>query len=302
MKRIAYSNDAYFKYLLANEKNDDSYYLLQMMIERLLHINCRSIAVLNPELTKENIADKNFILDIFVKVNDYEMINIEMQTSKLSKSLQNRFQAYGARMLSKQLHKGQSYNDMHPTYQIIFINDYDKDKPSTLISEYVYRTKKGDNEANALSKRIYVYLPVINDMINKKRELDEFETAVYIFKNGLQYVKIKLNQKVVDIMKKSYEKFNEEEALSWIAYNRQCGKWEHEMDMKESFEVGLKEGKTLGVEEGQREMSFQLLELKYGKHDNQWVDTLNQEQIKALITLVLTVNDYESLKKQVLLA
>ncbi len=66
------------------------------------------------------------ILDLRVKTDQNEEIDIEMQNSCLSEILRKRFQLYGAQLLSKQLKAGDPYYKLHHVSQIIFIDEMNK--------------------------------------------------------------------------------------------------------------------------------------------------------------------------------
>lgn len=246
---IHYSNDVFFKYLLCNDTDQDSLFLLKMIIHRILGISCETVRVLNPDLIPEQINQKDLILDLHVKTEDKKQINIEMQTSSFSHILSHRLQLYGARMISTQISKGENYKCLNPVYQIIFLNDTNK-KTNALMDIYTSKNQEGIEERFNLITRVYVYLPYINEIVKKKRKLNDIETAIYIFKNGEDYGRIELDEKVKSIMKKKHERFTEDEALSWLAFQRQCGQWQHEGEIKESFEDGLNQGYAHGHTEG----------------------------------------------------
>lgn len=74
-----FKNDVLFKFLLGDDQDEDSLYLLKLIIENTLHIKCQSIKVVNPELVPEHVGDKTMILDIKVVTDTGDIIDIEMQ-------------------------------------------------------------------------------------------------------------------------------------------------------------------------------------------------------------------------------
>ena len=76
--------------------------LLKLFIEGILNIQCQDIKVLNPDLSRDHVEDKDMILDIV--------------------SQRHRFQLYGAKMPTYQEKKVKKYRYINPVYQIIFIN------------------------------------------------------------------------------------------------------------------------------------------------------------------------------------
>ena len=75
-------------------------FIYLIFIEGILNISCKSITILNLDLVVENIEDKDMLLDIRVQTNTGDYVNIEMQYSAFSKNQYQRFQIYGASLLS----------------------------------------------------------------------------------------------------------------------------------------------------------------------------------------------------------
>lgn len=86
-KKLAtdFKNDILFKFLLSDDQDEDSLYLLKLIIENTLHIKCQSIQVVNPELVPEHVGDKAMILDVKVVTDTGDIIDIEMQSSSFTK-------------------------------------------------------------------------------------------------------------------------------------------------------------------------------------------------------------------------
>ena len=178
-----FKNDFMFKHSLGNDQDPGSFYLLKLFIEGILNINCKSITILNPDLVVENIEDKDMLLDIRVQTNTGDYVNIEM----FSKNQYQRFQIYGASLLSRQEKEGDDYQkNINHVYQIIFIDDIDKANLK-LYDRYESRNEEGKLEKYNLLTRVYVQMPYIN-LIKKQKKLEEFseiEKGIYIFENGI---------------------------------------------------------------------------------------------------------------------
>ena len=232
-----FKSDVLFKYSLANDQDHDSLYLLKLFIEGILKIDCHDIKVLNPDLSRNHVEDKDMILDIRVTVASGKQIDIEMQNSIFSPTQRHRFQLYGAKLLSQQEKKGDRYQNINPVYQIIFINDVDSDN-LTLYDTYQSRNEKGKLEKNNLTTRVYVQLPYIN-VIEEYKGLDKFnelELALYIFANGITDDIMGLEKmKVIGIMKDKMERFNQDEELRLAAYNRELNIQAKNSEMKANY-------------------------------------------------------------------
>ena len=198
-----FKNDFMFKHSLGNDQDPGSFYLLKLFIEGILNISCKSITILNPDLVVENIEDKDMLLDIRVQTNNGDYVNIEMQYSAFSKNQYQRFQIYGASLLSRQEKEGDDYQkNINHVYQIIFIDDIDKANLK-LYDRYESRNEEGKLEKYNLLTRVYVQMPYIN-LIKKQKKLEEFseiEKGIYIFENGItdDIIRLKEDNKVVEI-------------------------------------------------------------------------------------------------------
>ena len=264
-----FKSDVLFKYSLADDKDYDCRYLLKLFIEGILNIQCHDIKVLNPDLSRDHVEDKDMILDIRVTVASGKQIDIEMQNSIFSPTQRHRFQLYGAKLLSQQEKKGDRYQNINPVYQIIFINDVDSDN-LTLYDTYQSRNKKGKLEKNNLTTRVYVQLPYIN-VIEEYKGLDKFselELAIYIFANGITDDIMGLEKmKVIGIMKDKMERFNQDEELRLAAYNRELNIQAKNSEMKANYLRGKEEGIELGKKEEIKNLTLQLFKIKYPDED-----------------------------------
>ena len=237
-----FKNDFMFKHSLGNDQDPGSFYLLKLFIEGILNISCKSITILNPDLVVENIEDKDMLLDIRVQTNNGDYVNIEM----FSKNQYQRFQIYGASLLSRQEKERDDYQEnINHVYQIIFIDDIDKANLK-LYDRYESRNEEGKLEKYNLLTRVYVQMPYIN-LIKKQKKLEEFseiEKGIYIFENGItdDIIRLKEDNKVVEIMKEKIERFNQDEQLRDMAYKRSLNRWANERDKQDMYEKGKEEG------------------------------------------------------------
>ena len=143
-----------FKHFLDNNQDPDPFYLLKLFIEGILNISCKSITILNPDLVVENIEDKDMLLDIRVQTNNGDYVNIEMQYSAFSKNQYQRFQIYGASLLSRQEKEGDDYQkNINHVYQIIFIDDIDKANLK-LYDCYESRNEEGNKMVEIMKGKI----------------------------------------------------------------------------------------------------------------------------------------------------
>lgn len=300
-----FKNDFMFKHSLGNDQDPGSFYLLKLFIEGILNISCKSITILNPDLVVENIEDKDMLLDIRVQTNTGDYVNIEM----FSKNQYQRFQIYGASLLSRQEKEGDDYQkNINHVYQIIFIDDIDKANLK-LYDRYESRNEEGKLEKYNLLTRVYVQMPYIN-LIKKQKKLEEFseiEKGIYIFENGItdDIIRLKEDNKVVEIMKEKIERFNQDEQLRDMAYKRSLNRWANERDKQdmyekgkeEGIEEGIKQGLEMGIEQGKYNLIKQLFNKYYPKEDDGILENLNNEQYDKIFEMILDNRGINEIKK-----
>ena len=308
-----FKNDFMFKHSLGNDQDPGSFYLLKLFIEGILNISCKSITILNPDLVVENIEDKDMLLDIRVQTNTGDYVNIEM----FSKNQYQRFQIYGASLLSRQEKEGDDYQkNINHVYQIIFIDDIDKANLK-LYDRYESRNEEGKLEKYNLLTRVYVQMPYIN-LIKKQKKLEEFseiEKGIYIFENGItdDIIRLKEDNKVVEIMKEKIERFNQDEQLRDMAYKRSLNRWANERDKHDMYEKGKEEGIKQGIEQGlemgieqgvmqgiiekSKEKTKQLFNKYYPKEDDSILENLNSEQYDKIFEMILDNRGINEIKK-----
>ena len=312
-----FKNDFMFKHSLGNDQDPGSFYLLKLFIEGILNISCKSITILNPDLVVENIEDKDMLLDIRVQTNTGDYVNIEM----FSKNQYQRFQIYGASLLSRQEKEGNDYQkNINHVYQIIFIDDIDKANLK-LYDRYESRNEEGKLEKYNLLTRVYVQMPYIN-LIKKQKKLEEFseiEKGIYIFENGItdDIIRLKEDNKVVEIMKEKIERFNQDEQLRDMAYKRSLNRWANERDKQDMYEKGkeegikhgikqgIEQGLEMGIEQGvmqgiierSKEKTKQLFNKYYPKEDDSILESLNSEQYDKIFEMILDNRGINEIKK-----
>ena len=316
-----FKNDFMFKHSLGNDQDPGSFYLLKLFIEGILNISCKSITILNPDLVVENIEDKDMLLDIRVQTNTGDYVNIEMQYSAFSKNQYQRFQIYGASLLSRQEKERDDYQkNINHVYQIIFIDDIDKANLK-LYDRYESRNEEGKLEKYNLLTRVYVQMPYIN-LIKKQKKLEEFseiEKGIYIFENGItdDIIRLKEDNKVVEIMKEKIERFNQDEQLRDMAYKRSLNRWANERDKQDMYEKGKEEGIVEGIKQGieqglemgieqgvmqgiiekSKEKTKQLFNKYYPKEDDSILENLNSEQYDKIFEMILDNRGINEIKK-----
>ena len=291
-----FKNDLVFKYLLSNMKDEQCRRLLKLIIEDVMDIKCKKINVLNSELNPHHISDKDMILDVQVKTEDGELIDIEMQNTKFSREIYHRFQAYESRMLDHQVNRGdKKYSEnLHKVVTILFIDDIDKDNLE-LIDAYMPRNRHGYVRRFNLIESYFVQLPFIK-VIEKERGIKSFsksEILIYILYHGLTHDIMTLDNEVVTIMKDKMEQFNEDEELVLAAEKRQLVKIQHYHEGQRMHEEGKAEGKLAS----KKEDTLMLFKSKFPQEDNELLENLTLQQYDHIFKSLIENKDLKTIKK-----
>ena len=204
-------------------------------------------------------------------------------------------------MLSRQEKERDDYQkNINHVYQIIFIDDIDKANLK-LYDRYESRNEEGKLEKYNLLTRVYVQMPYIN-LIKKQKKLEEFseiEKGIYIFENGItdDIIRLKEDNKVVEIMKEKIDRFNQDEQLRDMAYKRSLNRWANERDKQDMYEKGKEEGIKQGIIEKSKEKTKQLFNKYYPKEDDSILENLNNEQYDKIFEMILDNRSINEIKE-----
>ena len=290
--QLNYSNDLFFKYTLSRE-DEGSVYARNTIIQRATGIRVKESTVLNPN--PGIIGKKRIILDVHVKDEMNRHFNIEMQTTYKGIAEMMRFEFYGARALNNQLNSGKKYKDLKPVYQIIFIDEYAWNNRN-LINHYQMRNEQGENESYyPLILRTYIHMPAINDIVKEKelQRLNDFEQLVYLFENNEKNDILKSKERLVKVFVDKYEEMQKDDELWSTAMAIQMGEARYRYGLEDSFEEGKKKGEEL--------LLIKQLESKYHEDCSAWLQSLSNEQIEAVSSLILVCNSFQELKNQIMI-
>jgi len=302
--QLNYSNDLFFKYTLSRE-DEGSVYARNTIIQRATGIRVKESTVLNPN--PGIIGKKRIILDVHVKDEMNRHFNIEMQTTYKGIAEMMRFEFYGARALNNQLNSGKKYKDLKPVYQIIFIDEYAWNNRN-LINHYQMRNEQGENESYyPLILRTYIHMPAINDIVKEKelQRLNDFEQLVYLFENNEKNDILKSKERLVKVFMDKYEEMQKDDELWSTAMAIQMGEARYRYGLEDSFEEGKTEGKIegekIGIQKGRISLLLKQLESKYREDCSAWLQSLSNEQIEAVSSLILVCNSFQELKNQIMI-
>lgn len=161
---IPFYNDLLFKYFVYDNEDEGCQYILKKIIEEITPIRCKELYVINSELMTHHYREKRSILDVRVKTQEGEYINIEVQSTGLFESLHRRFQYYAFKNIASQVKSGDEYRKLQPVYQIILYHEEDKEYHE-LIRKFSIMDNKYHDDKGSLIHIYYVFLKEIEKIV-----------------------------------------------------------------------------------------------------------------------------------------
>ena len=169
----------------------------------------------------------------------------------------------------------------------------------------LFNCKTPELEKYNLLTRVYVQMPYIN-LIKKQKKLEEFseiEKGIYIFENGItdDIIRLKEDNKVVEIMKEKIDRFNQDEQLRDMAYKRSLNRWANERDKQDMYEKGKEEGIVEGIKQGIEQGKYNLIKQLFNKYypeeDDNILENLNNEQYDKIFEMILDNRSINEIKE-----
>ena len=299
---IPFHNDVFFKYMLIGE-DAGSAMLRSRIIEEIYGLKVQKTQVLNPELLPEAFFGKRAVLDVVLEDETGHLYDLEMQVSGYTKEEQLRFQQYGYRLVGRQLKQGDEYTELKPFYQIIFMNDKPRDG-GRMIRHYKVKDEDNQEEPNGTLNRAIVFLPMIKQRVKEVggvENLTEFETFCYVLAYNPDDAILNMKRRMVNVVMEKYNEMREDGSLfSWaesVEFAEQAVQANLEERTAEAEKLGLEKGLEKGLVKGKRTMLKALLIHKYGLDDD-WVDTLSEQQLDDVVVQILDCATYDALKEK----
>lgn len=115
------TNDVVMQLYFTREGNEEQ---LRQFIKAVTHLTDDDLYILEikkPKLSKENVLDKDFIVDINVTSKTGHRVNIEMQVENHAGFIE-RMVSYNARQYSSQLQRGDKYKQLKEAISIVVVD------------------------------------------------------------------------------------------------------------------------------------------------------------------------------------
>ncbi|MCM1179250.1 MAG: Rpn family recombination-promoting nuclease/putative transposase [Clostridium sp.] len=255
------TNDYMFRSVF--QKNQNALKGLLCALLGLTRGSIREVTILNPIILGETIDEKTCVLDLHLRLNHNEFINIEMQVNDFG-DWPERSITYLCRTFD-QLQKGDIYSNIHATIHIGIVDFNLPGLTPEFYSEYkLMNVKNHEIYSDKLSLRMLNLKSMEDDSIEKKP--DDLYFWARLFKattwEELKMLAMK-NSDIKDTVVTLHELTDDEKI------KLQCEARErYERDMASAIAKGKREGMETGLREGEKQalQLFQKL-IKDGRSD-----------------------------------
>ena len=240
----------------------------------------QKLTALDSSLYPNSFSKKQITLDLRLKLNTGENINVEMQ-SLSQKAFLERILFYWAKLYTEDLKRGEAYEKLYPAYSLVF-TDFDV-LPSRLkdyINSFSIRLdKKPYEELTDHLKIVIVELSKFS--YESLQNLDKKGSWCYVLKESEN-----IGKKELEILSKKglggamalLKNVSESDRLRYEQESRDKFMFDQHWDKAYKFEEGKKEG----MEEGLQKVVLNMLENDFDLDSISKATGLTKEEIKNL--------------------
>ena len=277
--------DFAFKMLFGDEKNKDILIAFLSSVLKLPRDNFKELKLVNTELLREFKEDKKGILDVRVKNNKGEEIDIEIQVLP-TKFMPQRTLFYWAKMYNSQIKAGDTYDKLQKCITINIL-DFECIPINKLHTTFhISADETGDRLTDVLEIHFLE--------IDKLKRIDELKDAKDETLKWLRFLDAKSKEEMQMIAKqdrdieKAYEMLeimskSKEKRMAYEA--RQAEIMDQRTREKIAKEQGIQQGLEQGIKRGEEKKAKEIAKALLGLLDDESISEktgLTIEEIKSL--------------------
>lgn len=271
IKLLNPKTDIVFQWLFSNPN------ITKGLISSLIDEKITDIEIdLNKQVLGESITDKTGILDLRAKINNTIECEIEMQML-YSKNFIPRLLYYWARLYSKQLKRGNNYNELHKTICIAIINQ-NIAYLENLKAHTKWQIREEKDITKILTDNLEIHIIEIQKAIkeyNKDRKNKLLQWMMFLNEPGSMEVdRIMEKNEEIKEAKVTLRELSEEESKQQIAELRE----KYILDTKDIFETGIEKG----ISDEKINIAKKLLKINMPIKQISEITGLNEKEIKEL--------------------
>jgi predicted transposase/invertase (TIGR01784 family) len=247
-------NDAVFKLLFAKTENSD---LLIAFLTAVLvpPVPIQSVTVLNPEIPKDAAADKSIVLDVVAKLQNEQLIDIEMQVDNRA-GFRSRVLFYLCRLHQSQLEHAESYIKIKPSVSISVLG-YRETTEENFHSIYEMKER---NTNQFFSQDLAIHLielpkvpKFLTDHPQNKGEILVLWSRFFNAKTEKDLETLAMENPIFQKAEAALNIIMGDPQAQEMARMRDKGRMMYELDMHGRKEEGRQEGRLEGRQEGKAE-------------------------------------------------
>ena len=290
--RIPLTKDIVFQYYFRKNKKV-IISLLHSFLPLKKETSISDVVHLNPRLLSSDDNLKQSILDLKLKLNTGDYVNMEMQTFPES-TFSERLLYYLCRMCvdEQNLRKGEKYKELSRCYSLVFTNFPLNKKLKDVCSSFSFRQDKSPHVMfSDMLRIIAVDLSRFREDalgLNLDRKQFLWCSLLKGSQRGLTEEELTVISKGEDMSEavKEYKELSKDKVLKELewqrdeAWRREQGRLDYARN--EGLEKGLQEGKRKGLQEGHQEVALNMLKEKANISFISKVTGLSEKEIKKL--------------------
>ena len=283
-KLFPLTNDAMMKLYFTREENMEQ---LKQFIKATTHLTNEDlfkVEIKNPYLSKQQVLEKDFIVDIRVTSTTGHQINIEVQVKKHADFIE-RMVSYNARQYSTQLHRGDEYSELKEAISIIVVDFSLFDDTNEFFEHILFRRKNGKVFTNAQQFYIIDLTKMPFELTGPKHQWG----ALFKAKSKEELEMLIQESDEMKVAAEKLMKLNEDKIAREIAIAREESQWAWEFtknaERRQAHAQGRKEAEAQALAEKleeKLEIARKLLSLNLPIEQVVTATNLTLEAVEAL--------------------
>ena len=217
----------------------------------------------NPILRRETIEDKMGVLDVVAKINNKENVDIEMQMISNEK-LPERILYYWARLFSKGIKKGETYEKLEKTIAILIANEK-IEKFEELKYHTEWKIFETENKKEMLTDKLEIHIIELEKIEDNNQESNDklLDWLYFLINPESRRVKKKMEEnEELKEAKEKLDKITEDERMQQLAWWREKAIYEENTMLSSSYRKGKNDGKIEGKKEDAKKMKEEKIPLE----------------------------------------
>jgi len=217
----------------------------------------------NPILRRETIEDKMGVLDVVAKINNKENVDIEMQMISNEK-LPERILYYWARLFSKGIKKGETYEKLEKTIAILIANEK-IEKFEELKYHTEWKIFETENKKEMLTDKLEIHIIELEKIEDNNQESNDklLDWLYFLINPESRRVKKKMEEnEELKEAKEKLDKITEDERMQQLAWWREKAIYEENTMLSSSYRKGKNDGKIDGKKEDAKKMKEEKIPLE----------------------------------------